>query len=82
MAAVDHVLASGVQPSNLHLLAGANLILQPISHTLHPLVSIPTSPLTGKGAIGSASLISPWTTLSGNTGSYEATRTYVVEEEE
>lgn len=75
MAVVDHLLNSGVQPSNLHLAgdsAGANLILQLISHTLHPVSSISPSPLAGKGPIGSACLISPWTALVGDTGSYEA----------
>ena len=39
-AAIDHVLASGVRPRDLHLVgdsAGANLILQLFSHILHPL---------------------------------------------
>jgi hypothetical protein len=75
ITAVDHVLTSGVQPSNLHLIgdsAGANLILQLLSHTLHPLDSIAPSPLSGKTALGSACLVSPWTALTGDTGSYEA----------
>ncbi|KAJ7057963.1 Alpha/Beta hydrolase protein [Mycena amicta] len=69
--ALNFLLEAGVQPSNLQLAgdsAGGNLILQLLSHALHPIPSIPrislAAPLRG------AFLISPWTSLSASSPSH------------
>ncbi|KAH7917458.1 alpha beta-hydrolase [Leucogyrophana mollusca] len=80
MAAVSHVFASGVHPSNLYLAgdsAGANLILQLVSHSLHPLTispSVSTSPLSldDSHPIGGIILVSPWISLTCDGGSFKA----------
>ncbi|KAH7909761.1 alpha beta-hydrolase [Hygrophoropsis aurantiaca] len=79
ITATSHILSSGVQPSDLYFAgdsAGANLVLQLICHTLHPLShssSIPPSPLSldGAHAIGGMILISPWISLTCDGGSFK-----------
>ncbi|KAF7321032.1 DRMBL domain-containing protein [Mycena chlorophos] len=68
--ALNFLLGSGVQPSNLQVVgdsAGANLVIQLISQALHPLGSVPrislVSPLRG------AVLISPWVSLASSSQS-------------
>ncbi|KAK7055412.1 Abhydrolase-3 domain-containing protein [Favolaschia claudopus] len=63
--AIEFLITAGVKPQNLQLVgdsAGGNLVLQVLSHMLHPLGSVPeirlATPLRG------ILLISPWTTLS------------------
>ncbi|KAG7090274.1 hypothetical protein E1B28_011871 [Marasmius oreades] len=74
--ALSHILnISRISPSNLHIAgdsAGANLILQLISHTLNPLPidEIPPSPLTPAQPISGVLLISPWLSLDQPTPSY------------
>lgn len=61
-AAVTHVLSKGTSPSNIILTgdsAGGNLILQFLSHTLHPLPDI-TPPPTLSSPLAGVLLISPW----------------------
>ncbi|TFK64506.1 alpha/beta-hydrolase [Pluteus cervinus] len=64
--ALEHLLSSGVQPQNLQLAgdsAGANLIIQLLSHILHPLNDVP--PIKLSAPIRGAYLMSPFTRLSG-----------------
>ena len=65
--ALQHLLSIGISPRNIQLggdSAGGNLILQLISHALHPVESVPVlkldTPLRG------AYLMSPWVQLDGN----------------
>ncbi|KAF9051821.1 Alpha/Beta hydrolase protein [Panaeolus papilionaceus] len=63
--AIEHILASGVQPENLHLMgdsAGAQLMLAFFSHLLHPLDNV--RKMTLPSPIGSAYLMSPWSSFS------------------
>ena len=63
--AVEHLLSTGLAPHNIQLAgdsAGANLILQLISHILHPVPDVPT--LSAPLPLGGALLISPWISLS------------------
>ncbi|KAL0066985.1 hypothetical protein AAF712_005974 [Marasmius tenuissimus] len=75
--AFNHFLsASNVKPSNIHLAgdsAGANLVLQLLSHTLHPLPSadVPASPLNNLSEpIRGTLLISPWCSLNERTSTH------------
>jgi acetyl esterase/lipase len=76
ISALNHLFATGVHPQNIHLVgdsAGANLILQLFSHTLHPLPAdlAPPSPLVGLSApIKGAFLMSPWVSLASDTTSF------------
>ncbi len=61
MLATEHILASGVDPSNLHLVgdsAGANLLTGLLSHILHPLDTVRPI-IAPKGSIKSVYLMSP-----------------------
>ena len=66
--AIAFLFASGLAPENLQIAgesAGGNLILQVLSHALHPLPSIPLSPLASSFAgerrpVKGALLLSPW----------------------
>ena len=63
--AVQHLLSTGLAPHNIQLMgdsAGGNLILQLISHILHPVADVPTLSLASP--FGNALLISPWVCLS------------------
>ncbi|KAK7438597.1 hypothetical protein VKT23_017932 [Stygiomarasmius scandens] len=67
--AIDHLFSTGVKAANLQLVgdsAGANLILQLLSHTLHPVPDISLSPLStdGKNPIRGVCLVSPWVALN------------------
>ena len=69
--ALEHLLASGVQPQNIQIIgdsAGAGLILQLLSHILHPIDAVP--PLVLPSRIGGFYLMSPWVSLTGDTGSH------------
>ena len=62
--AVQHLLSTGLAPHNIQLIgdsAGANLILQLISHILHPVADIPT--LSVASPFGNVLLMSPWVCL-------------------
>ncbi|KAG6827222.1 hypothetical protein H0H92_012743 [Tricholoma furcatifolium] len=68
--AVQHLLSLGVQPQNIQLTgdsAGGNLVLQVLSHILHPVPNVPllniTTPLAG------AFILSPWVDLTSAVGS-------------
>ncbi|PPQ75771.1 hypothetical protein CVT26_000888 [Gymnopilus dilepis] len=81
--AVEHILASGVHPSNLQLVgdsAGGNLILSLLSHIMHPLPSPTFRPfLTSllQGApIKGVYLMSPWVCMQSNTASSRANVAY------
>ncbi|THU98668.1 alpha/beta hydrolase fold protein [Dendrothele bispora CBS 962.96] len=67
--AIEYLFSLGIKPTNLQLVgdsAGANLILQLLSHTLHPVLEIPPSPLRvdGTGQIRGVCLISPWVAIN------------------
>lgn len=77
--AIAYLFASGLAPENLQIAgesAGGNLVLQVLSHALHPLPSIPLSPLASSSAgehrpVKGAFLISPWVNPRGSdAGSY------------
>lgn len=62
IAAVQHLIDSGVKPENLQLVgdsAGGALIHGILSHMLHPLEKTPKLELSGP--LGGALMISPWT---------------------
>jgi len=68
--AVQHLISKGAQPQNIQITgdsAGANLALQLFSHILHPVPDVPR--LTLPAPIGGAYLMSPWISLTGQTGS-------------
>ncbi|KAG6908728.1 hypothetical protein DXG01_003573 [Tephrocybe rancida] len=68
--ALQHVIASGCSPQNIHIVgdsAGGNLALALLSHMLHPVSGVPSLSLTSR--IGGVFLMSPWVSLTGNTGS-------------
>ncbi|RDB17506.1 putative steryl acetyl hydrolase mug81 [Hypsizygus marmoreus] len=65
VVAVQHLLSKGVQPQNIQLTgdsAGGNLVLQLISHILHPVPDVPT--LTLSSSFRGAYLMSPWVSLT------------------
>ncbi|KAF8970925.1 Alpha/Beta hydrolase protein [Flammula alnicola] len=72
--AVEHVLTSGVHPSNLHIVgdsAGGNLILSLLSHILHPLPGIrPMTPL--QAPLRGVYLMSPWVAMKSNAASFKS----------
>lgn len=64
IAAVQHLIDSGVRPENLQLVgdsAGGALIHGILSHILHPLEGTPKLELSGP--FGGALMISPWTKM-------------------
>ncbi|KAF9555947.1 alpha/beta-hydrolase [Agrocybe pediades] len=69
--ALNHLLSLGVRPENIQVAgesAGGALVLQLLSHILHP---VPDLPLLPKGIkLGGACIMSPWVSLTGNTGSH------------
>jgi len=74
ISAVQHILSSGLHPSNLHLAgdsAGANLILQFLSHALHPLPDITPAP---SGPFRGACFISPWVAIASDSESFKTNR--------
>ena len=63
--AVQHLLFTGIAPRNIQLVGdsiGGNLIVQLISHILHPVADVPT--LSIASPFGNVLLISPWVCLS------------------
>lgn len=70
-AAIRHLLAMGVQPKDIQVVgdsAGANLALALLSHISHPLDDV--SRFTLPSRIGGLFLMSPWVSLTGDTGSH------------
>ncbi|KAK0190540.1 Alpha/Beta hydrolase protein [Armillaria mellea] len=67
-SAIEYLIQSGVKPENIELVgdsAGCNLILQILSHILHPLPTLkPFEAMRFRGAC----LISPWVSPSGEIG--------------
>jgi len=62
--AVQHLLSTGLAPHNIQLLgdsAGGNLIVQLISHILHPVAGVPI--LSVASPLGGVLLLSPWVYL-------------------
>ncbi|KAJ7651406.1 Alpha/Beta hydrolase protein [Roridomyces roridus] len=69
--AVSFLLDAGVEPTHLQLAgdsAGGNLIVQLLSHALHPHPDV--APLTLSAPFRSINLLSPWVGLLGETPSY------------
>ncbi|TFK39635.1 Alpha/Beta hydrolase protein [Crucibulum laeve] len=72
-AAIKHLISQNIDPSNIILAgdsAGAGLILQIISHILHPHPSVPPLILPSNTKFRGAYLLSPWVSLTGDTGSH------------
>ncbi|KAG5638084.1 hypothetical protein H0H81_001851 [Sphagnurus paluster] len=70
--ALKYVLASGCRPENIQIVgdsAGANLAISLLAHILHPVKGVPelSSP-----RIKGMYLMSPWVSLTGDTGSHSA----------
>ncbi|GJJ07782.1 hypothetical protein Clacol_001987 [Clathrus columnatus] len=82
ISAIECVLETGVHPSNIYLSgdsSGGNLIMQLISHILHPLKDVPKLSITFDEAttkFGGAILYSPYTALTGRTGSHITNDTF------
>ncbi|GJJ05963.1 hypothetical protein Clacol_000150 [Clathrus columnatus] len=76
ISAIERLLSAGVHPSDLYLSgdsSGGNLIMQLISHILHPLNDVPKLSITflnGPTKFGGVILFSPYTALTGQTGSH------------
>ncbi|KAF8803231.1 alpha/beta-hydrolase [Phlegmacium glaucopus] len=72
--ALEHIIASGVHPSNLHIVAdsaGAHLLLATLSHLIHPLGTIrKTIPL--QAPIRGIYLMSPWVCLKSTSSSFQS----------
>ncbi|KNZ71945.1 Meiotically up-regulated gene 180 protein, partial [Termitomyces sp. J132] len=69
--ALQHIIASGCSPQNIHIVgdsAGGNLALALLSHMLHPIENVP--PISLASRIGGIFLMSPWVSLTGDTGSH------------
>ncbi|TFK69505.1 alpha/beta-hydrolase [Pluteus cervinus] len=71
---LEHLLSSGVQPQNLQITgdsAGGNLVIQLLSHILHPVNDVP--PVKLSAPIRGVYLMSPWTRLNGlNQSQYDS----------
>jgi acetyl esterase/lipase len=70
VVAIEHLVSTGVQPQNMLITgdsAGGNLVLQVISHILHPLDGV--RPLKLSSPFRGIYLMSPWVTLTGTEGS-------------
>ncbi|GLB44456.1 putative alpha beta hydrolase fold protein [Lyophyllum shimeji] len=68
--AVQHLISAGAKPENIQITgdsAGAGLTLQLLSHLLHPAPDVPRLALSAP--LRSAYLMSPWVSLTGQTGS-------------
>jgi acetyl esterase/lipase len=72
--ALEHIISSGVHPSNLHIVAhsaGAHLLLATLSHLIHPLNTIrKTIPL--QAPIRGIYLMSPWVCLKSTSPSFQS----------
>jgi len=72
--ALEHIIASGVHPSDLHVVAdsaGAHLLLATLSHLIHPLDTIrKTIPLPAP--IRGIYLMSPWVCLKSTSASFHS----------
>ncbi|KAF7362878.1 Abhydrolase-3 domain-containing protein [Mycena venus] len=69
--AVRFLIAAGVQPSRIHLAgdsAGDNLVIQLLSHLLHPHSDVPNIQLSQP--FGGIYLLSPWVSLTTDRQSY------------
>ncbi|KAJ7730968.1 Alpha/Beta hydrolase protein [Mycena maculata] len=68
---LEFLIAAGVQPGNLQITgdsAGGNLVLQLLSHILHPRPSVPEIHLAAP--IRGAFLMSPWVSLTADSQSH------------
>ncbi|KAJ7160970.1 Alpha/Beta hydrolase protein [Mycena filopes] len=71
--ALNFLLDAGVNPQNLQLVgdsAGANLLLQLLSHMLHPRPDVPALRLPAPLRLRGVLLISPWTNLAADSASH------------
>jgi len=70
--ALEFLIATGVRPSHLHIAgdsAGANLIIQLLSHMLHPRPDVDEIKLAEP--IRAIYLLSPWVSLTGESKSHD-----------
>ncbi|KAK0457429.1 Alpha/Beta hydrolase protein [Desarmillaria tabescens] len=73
ISAIHHLLNCGIKSENIILMgesAGGNLVLQILSHMLHPLSSV--DPLSSSLRFRGACLMSPWVSPSGDVCADEA----------
>ncbi|THH12488.1 hypothetical protein EW146_g7648 [Bondarzewia mesenterica] len=86
-AAMKYLISHGSQPASIILVgdsAGANLIMQLVSHIMHPLPNIPT-PVSLSEPLGGALLISPWISFDTSSPSFvendkkDCTNTYLLD---
>ncbi|PFH45237.1 hypothetical protein AMATHDRAFT_161574 [Amanita thiersii Skay4041] len=73
ISAVEYLLSAGVSPANIQITgdsAGGNLAFALLSHMLHPLEGVPQ--LTVKQPFRGVYAMSPWVSLTADTGSYFA----------
>ncbi|KAJ6533223.1 Alpha/Beta hydrolase protein [Mycena capillaripes] len=73
--AVHHIMSLGVAPAHIFLAgdsAGGNLVLQFLSHILHPSPLAAAAPSTSMTGFRGVCLISPWVMLDGATNSETA----------
>ncbi|KAJ4482153.1 Alpha/Beta hydrolase protein [Lentinula aciculospora] len=84
--ALTQLISSGVSPENIILIgdsAGANLVIQLITHTLRPVPNIPSSPFSviesidaPRRLLGGIILVSPWISLGTPVPSYARNTKY------
>ncbi|VDC03389.1 unnamed protein product [Peniophora sp. CBMAI 1063] len=77
IAALAYLLAQGTKASNIVLVgdsAGGNLILQLVSHILHPMAGLPPPPILSK-PLAAIVLVSPWTSYSDDYRSFKHQQT-------
>ncbi|XP_006463273.1 hypothetical protein AGABI2DRAFT_186905 [Agaricus bisporus var. bisporus H97] len=75
VAAINHLTSLGVKPQDIQLAgdsAGANLILQVLSHLLHPLEYKNVPALSLAAPLKGAYLMSPWVDLSDIHGTFKS----------
>ncbi|KAH6905869.1 Alpha/Beta hydrolase protein [Coprinopsis sp. MPI-PUGE-AT-0042] len=75
VAAIQHLITSGISPENIHIAgesAGGGLVLQLLSHLLHPYPSVPPLTLAKSSKLGSMCIMSPIASLTSTSKSYTA----------
>ncbi|KAF8152571.1 Alpha/Beta hydrolase protein [Crassisporium funariophilum] len=78
--ALEHVIASGVHPSNLHIVgdsAGALLALALLSHIMHPFPNVRKT-IALKAPIRGVYLMSPWVCLNSTSASLHSPTDMIV----
>jgi acetyl esterase/lipase len=75
--AIQHLISQGTKPENIHIAgesAGGGLVLQLLSHLLHPIppsLSVPSLNLSEGAKLGSLCIMSPIVSLKTTTASHQ-----------